>query len=271
MAAKAMNSLPKAKQQWVSKFASKFLPYGKNMQRWKLRTQAKCPRCSCLIEDKDHIIRCTAESAKARWNKALMDLDNWMQAAKTQPQLRQDIISGLQHWYEGTSSPRDSMDGSTARNIQDSMGWGIAFEGCIAIQWREEQEQYLKAFQSRKSSKRWTTELLKRLMATAWDMWQHQNEALHNSETNKSEILEEDINQEIQQAYGQGRESFPRAARPLLRRPLQKLLKFPAYYKKQWMATLRAVQTRFQLHQEGLSRGSRQQQNNHMTRITHGL
>jgi len=139
-----------------------------------------------------------------------------MQAAKMQPQLRQDIISGLQHWYEGTSPQRDSMDGSTAGNIQDSMGWGIAFKGCIAIWWREEQEQYLKAFQSRKSSKRWTTELLKRLMATAWDMWQHRNKALHNSETNKSEILKDDINQEIQQAYGQGRASFPWAARSLL-------------------------------------------------------
>jgi len=100
------------------------------------------------------------------------------------------------------------------------------------------------------------TELLKRLIATAWDMWQHWNEALHNSETNKSKILEDDINQEIWQAYGQGRESFPWAARPLLQQPLQKLLKLPEYYKKQWMATLQAVQTRFQLHQEGLSKGS---------------
>jgi len=29
MADKAMNTLPKAKQQWVSKLAVKFLPYGK--------------------------------------------------------------------------------------------------------------------------------------------------------------------------------------------------------------------------------------------------
>jgi len=61
-------------------------------------------------------------------------------------------------------------------------------------------------------------------MATAWDMWQHRNEALHNSETNKREILEDDINQEIRLAYGQGWESFPLAARPLLQWPLQKLL-----------------------------------------------
>jgi len=36
MAEKAINSMPKTKQQWVSKWAAKFLPYGKNMQCWKL-------------------------------------------------------------------------------------------------------------------------------------------------------------------------------------------------------------------------------------------
>jgi len=155
----------------------------------------------------------------------------------------------------------------TAGTIQDSIGWGLVFEGCLVTRWREEQELYLKAFKLWKSSKRWAIALLTRLMATAWDMWQHCNEALHNLETNKREIIEDDINQEIWQAYGQGRESFPRAARSLLWWPLQKLLKFPAYYKKQWMATLRAVQTRFQLHQEGLPRGSQQ----HRIGTWHGL
>jgi len=95
MADNAMNMLPKAQQQWVSKLVAKFLPYRKNMQWWKLRTQAKCPRCECPSEDKDHIMRCPAESAVARWNKAVGELDNWMQAAQTHPQLRQDIIRGL--------------------------------------------------------------------------------------------------------------------------------------------------------------------------------
>jgi len=104
------------------------------MKRWKLRNQAKCPQCSCPIEDKDHIIRCSADSAKAKWNRALIELDNWMQATKTHPQLRQDIIAGLQHWHDGTQPPRVATDASTARAIQDSIGWGMVFEGCLATQ-----------------------------------------------------------------------------------------------------------------------------------------
>jgi len=60
-AEKAMNKLPLAKRQWVSKVATKFLPDGKNMQCWGLRTQAKCPRCPCPVNDKDHIFKCKEE------------------------------------------------------------------------------------------------------------------------------------------------------------------------------------------------------------------
>jgi len=83
-----------------------------------------------------------------------------------------------------------------------------------------------------------------------------------------SKILEDDINQEIWLACGQGWESFPLAAWPLLQWPLQKLLQFPVYYKKQWMGMLWVVQTRFKLNQEDLSRQGQQQRHRHLTRIT---
>jgi len=40
---KAMKGLPLAQRQWVAKLATKFLPDGKNMQRWGFRSTAKCP------------------------------------------------------------------------------------------------------------------------------------------------------------------------------------------------------------------------------------
>jgi len=82
MAEKAMLGLPKPKQRWAAKLAANFLPHGKNMKCWKLHMQLQSPRCPCLVEDKDHIIQCPAESAKAKWNKALTELDNWMEATK---------------------------------------------------------------------------------------------------------------------------------------------------------------------------------------------
>jgi len=59
------------------------------------------------------------------------------------------------------------MEGLMAGSIQDNIGWGLALEGCLAMRWWEEQDIFWKAIKSRKSSWRWTIELLKRLMMTA--------------------------------------------------------------------------------------------------------
>jgi len=254
MTASAMKALPRAQQQWVSKMATKFLPCGTNMKRWGLRTQAKCPRCSCLTEDKEHVLRCPAEEAKAKWNQAIEELDNWMRATKTHPQLCQDIIMGLQHWHDDQPISRMPTKGSLARESQDNIGWGVALEGCVSLQWREEQDRFWKAFKSRKSSKRWTTKLIKHLILTAWDMWQHRNKALHESKQNKQEIVEDNINQQIQQVYAQDTSQFPQAARLLMKRPLQCLLRLPASYKHQWMATLVAVRNQVQYLTESHNR-----------------
>jgi len=79
----------------------------------------------------------------------------------------------------------------------------------------------------------------------AWDMWQHQNEALHESEVNQQEILEDAINQNICQAYAQGKGQLPKGAMSLMKWPLSKLLRLPAPYKQQWLATLEAVRAQF--------------------------
>jgi len=38
-------------------------------------------------------------------------------------------------------------------------------------------------------------------MMTAWDMWNHQNKALHEQEENKQDIIEAVVNQKIRDVY----------------------------------------------------------------------
>ena len=242
---KAIKGLPLAQRQWVAKMASKFLPDGKNMQRWGFRSKAQCPRCAHPTEDKEHILKCPAESARTQWNKSIAALDQWLQTAQTHPQIRKDIIEGLQQWHDQIPGCRPYVEGSTAGHSQDSIGWGLALEGCLAQKWREEQDTFWKAFKSRKSSRRWTTALLKRLMMTAWDMWNHRNKALHEEEANKQAILEDAVNKKIRDTYQQGRALLPFNARSLMKRPLAKLLQFPEHYKRQWIASVEAAKARF--------------------------
>jgi len=244
MTGMATRALPRAQQKWVSKLLAKFLSYGTNMTCWKLGTQAKCPHCMCSQEDKEHIIWCPAESAMQVWNKSLEQLDNWMTATKTHPQLRQEIITGLRKWHDNQPPDIRSPGQTEAALAQDKIGWGMALEGCVASHWHLEQDKFWKACKSRRSSKHWTTALLTRLMTMVWDMWQHRNKALHESEENKQAIVEDGINQQIRQVYAQRRNQLARQMQPLMKRSLPQLLRLPAPYKRQWMATMVAIRNR---------------------------
>jgi len=52
-------------------------------------------------------------------------------------------------------------------------------------------------------------ELIKRLILTAWDMWQHQNKALHETEV--------DVNSQITRLYARGPDAFGASASMLLK------------------------------------------------------
>jgi len=98
------------------------------------------------------------------------------------------------------------------------------WKGVCLLGGGEEQDIYWKAFKSQKSSKRWTIALIKHLITTAWDIWQHQNEVLHKSEQNQQDIVEHDINQQIWQIYEQEQGQIMQVTKQLMKWPLQCLL-----------------------------------------------
>jgi len=99
-------------------------------------------------------------------------LDNWLAAIKQHTTLTTtDMLSGLQGWHDNIPKI-GTLDGVLAKDIQNTMGWGVALKGCLPRQWQEDQDQYWKAFKSRKLSEHWRTALITRLLVMAWDMWQ---------------------------------------------------------------------------------------------------
>ncbi len=110
-------------------------------------------------------------------------------------------------------------------------------EGVISRQWRETQAGYWKTYKSRKLNKRWTTALIQKLLQIAWDMWQHRNHALHNSELNQSNILEGNTNVRLQAIYHLGSGSIPTVARILWKHTKKELIALPLAYKQQWIET----------------------------------
>ncbi len=117
--------------------------------------------------------------------------------------------------------------------------------------WREQQDQAWKRLQSRKSSQRWTSELIKKLWNVAWDMWEQQNEALHKSNLNQELILEKDINDKIRQIYSVGIGQLARVDFGLMKHPLEHQLQLPFNTKQQWVASIEAALHRKKIHEHG--------------------
>jgi len=187
----AIQNLPTMNRKWVSKAAAKFLPYGKNMKWWKLRTEDQCPWCHQPEENKEHIIQCKDPTVTSNGESALEKLDDWLQATNTAPDLRYNIIQGLRQWQMGSlHEAGDNWWKSGTAVEQALLGWNNMLEGVISQKWQEEQMCYWKTHKSWKLSKQWMTELLKRLIMTVWDMWQHCNKALHKDTNNQQGILE---------------------------------------------------------------------------------
>ncbi len=117
------------------------------------------------------------------------------------PTLRQDILDGLARWNQNNKQTTQE-NRSDAAKEQDLLGWDLTLEGAISKKWRVQQAAHWKTYKSRKSSKRWMTEFLKRLMNTAWDMWQHRNRELHEEPDNRATSAQQQSNKTVSTGTG---------------------------------------------------------------------
>ncbi len=61
------------------------------------------------------------------------ELDSWLEATSTHPQLWQDLISGLQRWHDDQPHMHVVCEGTQAGMSQDNIGWGEVMEGCLSV------------------------------------------------------------------------------------------------------------------------------------------
>jgi len=107
----------------------------------------------------------------------------------------------------------------------------------------------MERMRSRKSSRRWTSELIKKLWNVAWDMWEQQNDALHESNLNRETILEKDINDKIRKIYSVGIGQLTRGDFGLMKHPLEHQLQLPINTKQQWVESIEAMLHRKKIHE----------------------
>jgi hypothetical protein len=103
-----------------------------------------------------------------------------MHSVDTHPDIIETIHKYLSSWH--SSSPFEFVcPNSTYQALSDQqvVGGRRFFE---VKSWTEIQQHYYSLIHSRRSGRRWTIELIKRLWQIAWDIWQHRNDVLHEKE-----------------------------------------------------------------------------------------
>jgi len=157
---RAMTEVPWRWRKWVTKFATGKFAHGKNMRQWQFWMASHCPCYHQELEDKQHILWCTAPTAQDHWNKVMQDLEAWLQSAKMDPKLAKAIMAGLRGWYSGANLSPMNLQAVIQQNW---LGWDLFTEGRLSQEWQTEQAKFWAIIKRHRLSKQWVAELIKKL------------------------------------------------------------------------------------------------------------
>jgi hypothetical protein len=238
----ALSTSPLSKRLFITKHAAGMCGVGKFMARWKKRDTSACPRCGAF-EDATHVWKCRGEDADRVWKQSLDHLKDWMASHDTDPDLANLLLDMLQSWRDDTPCPGQIPYGlQLLVTRQSELGGQALLEGRLSFEWEASQQAYLTFIKSKRTGWRWVSQLIKKLWAVAWDLWEHRNGILHEQTTNRA--TEQDtvqLNLRVQSAYSKLLGITTTLDRHLTRMPLSDILQKSCQYKRVWLSHAEVV------------------------------
>ena len=107
--------------------------------------------------------------------------------------------------------------------------------------WRHFQAEHYSFIDSKKSSLRWATALILKLLITAWDFWQYRNDRLHAPAGPRALALHSSLNDDISAELAQGVALLIPPSRYLFDTPFADLQQDSLEGKRQWLCSVRAA------------------------------
>jgi hypothetical protein len=184
--AQAIRKLPDHQQHLMVKFLSKWLPVGKQINRYNPAAYpSQCPSCSCAIEDFDHAFPCP-DPSRRRWRTDLRQaLLRRTDRSNTDPALVDLVINGLHHWFQNTPSapvPRFARY-ETLVEHQISIGWDQLIFGRWSTLRATHQSSYLQRQKilptPTSHGTGWTSRIISLIWTHCHNVWLDRNQALH--------------------------------------------------------------------------------------------
>ena len=242
----AMKSLKIGRRHWVAKHCLGHCGVNAKMKEWKKRDSSDCPRCG-KRETARHVWRCQDPEARLVKSRGMLGIRKFLIEEETQPDMSRIIMACLTSWSMDTSRYPQRTSNAEIRealDIQDQgIGWTSFFEGCIAMEWTKIQEAYYKRIGSRKSGRRWTIELIKKLFDVAWDLWDHRND-VNNAKKNQATLYNmKKVDPEIRSQFRRGSESMPQRYEYLFAGSVEDLLKSSVQHRLSWIKSVRKARS----------------------------
>jgi hypothetical protein len=229
-----MMGTKRSRRVFVTKHVAGMCGVGKFMYRWKQWDKDQCPRCG-EPKDAPHVWTCKDSGARDLWDKAVASIELTLRRLDTEPTIRHLILLYLKGWQTSediTYLPPRALEAAVQEQIR--IGWHRFYEGWLSKQWMILQQCHYTTTKSTKSGRRWATALIQKMWDTAWDLWEHRNEVLHQKENLITRTMGLHLNHWVTRAF---MDLCSRPLRPnesyLGRLPLSKLLERNVSYKAQ--------------------------------------
>jgi hypothetical protein len=243
---KAGKEVQGSRRIWIVKQASGMFASGKMMVQVGDRDRPDCPFCG-QPENSAHIWLCQHQATLARWSESIQQLGHWMQTVRTDPAIMAAVLEHLAGWRSESTPNPGMLRVTNALASQNVIGWRGFLEGRVSTEWGVLQQEHYRSKGSRKSGKRWTVELIKKLWGVAWDMWLFRNDQLHKRAT---DIVNEQRLTRIQELHNTlSTQQYPSIARQL-NRPLDEILAATNQAQVDWLARVEGAKIKHDRERE---------------------
>ena len=231
-------------RRFITKWVSHQCAVGKVMRRRQARESGDCPRCGSPDEDTLHVIRCPHTSSRKQWKKSCKQLKRWLRQKQTHPTLARVLYKILRKF--GTDDKDDTYVPTgyddtiqSCINAQSHLGWTSFLEGFITTDWATVQQQFYTSIRSRRTGRRWAIEMSKQVWIMVFQMWNHRNRCLHD--TDAGDVLSgiDYVNNAIQYEHSMGLDTLDTVYAPYFRQTEASLLKMTSQKKRNWLSLIR--------------------------------
>jgi hypothetical protein len=217
------------------------------MKQWKFWKHRKCPRCLDNDENGAHILRCQDQRPCLQCMKVLEAFDTQLRTIKRSKDIRRKILAHVRAWMNGTQPARRPILQHPQAAVRDQtmLGWDQFLKGRIAQSWTPLQSTDFAGRQLRITGKSWAAVLTLAILELSWQMWDHRNDILHNSDVYDHFIDMKAADFSIIQEWHAGPDDLAVLDQLHFRGiSLDELLAKPSRYRREWLmhvATARAA------------------------------